>query len=44
MEYNEINMNQCGALRQDIDNFLTEMGYTWELISTEDILCIPINA
>lgn len=42
MEYNETNMKQCGVLRQDIDNFLQEMGYEWKLISSEDILCIPI--
>jgi FkbM family methyltransferase len=41
MEYNETNMRQCGALKQDIDDFLTEMGYEWTLISSEDILCIP---
>lgn len=41
MEYNETNMKQCGFCKQDIDNFLTEMGYTWQLVSTEDILCIP---
>lgn len=39
MEYNETNMKQCGILKQDVDNFLTEMGYEWALISSEDILC-----
>ena len=42
MEYNEINMQQCGVLKQQVDQFLTEMRYTWKLISNEDILCIPI--
>ncbi len=41
MEYNEINMKQCCVLKQDIDQFLKEMGYAWKLISSEDILCIP---
>jgi FkbM family methyltransferase len=41
IEYNEINMSQCDVNRQDIDSLLKEMGYTWELISSEDILCIP---
>lgn len=41
MEYNEINMGQCGVLKEDIDKFLKEMGYEWQLVSNEDILCIP---
>lgn len=41
MEYNETNMKQCGASKQDIDSFLQEMGYEWKLISSEDILCVP---
>jgi FkbM family methyltransferase len=41
MEYNETNMKQCGIQKQDVDTFLQEMGYTWKLISSEDILCIP---
>ncbi|HDY88772.1 MAG TPA: FkbM family methyltransferase, partial [bacterium] len=39
MEYNEINMRQCGVLKQDINNFLTEIGYEWTAISSDDILC-----
>ncbi len=42
MEYNETNMSQCGFTKQDVDNFLREMGYEWKLISSEDILCSPI--
>lgn len=42
MEYNEINMKQCGICKQDIDNLLAELGYEWRLISSEDILCVPI--
>jgi FkbM family methyltransferase len=41
MEYNEINMKQCGIQKNEVDNFLTDLGYEWSLISTEDILCIP---
>lgn len=41
MEYNETNMKQCGVKKIEIDNFLTEMGYEWKLISSEDILCTP---
>ena len=43
MECNEINMKQCGVHKADIDIFLAEMGYKWELISSEDILCVPIT-
>lgn len=43
MEYNETNMKQCGVRKQDVHTFLTEMGYTWKLISSEDILCTPIG-
>jgi FkbM family methyltransferase len=42
MEYNEINMAQCGVLKHEVNDFLTEMGYEWQLISSEDILCTPI--
>ena len=42
MEYNETNMKQCNVCNEDIHHFLTEMGYNWTLISTEDILCIPV--
>lgn len=41
MEYNETNMKQCGICKEEVDAFLREMGYTWELISSEDILCKP---
>jgi FkbM family methyltransferase len=44
MEYNETNMKQCNIFKKDIDDFLTRMGYTWKLISSEDILCIPISS
>lgn len=43
MEYNETNMKQCGVSRHDVDAFLNAMGYTWQLISSEDILCVPIQ-
>ena len=42
MEYNETNMKQCDILKKDVDEFLTEMGYQWKLVSSEDILCIPV--
>ncbi len=44
MEYNEINMKQCGVLKQEIDELLVEMGYEWKLISSEDILCVPTRS
>jgi len=43
MEYNETNMKQCNVRKQEIDDFLTEMGYKWTLVSSEDILCIPVT-
>lgn len=42
MEYNETNMNQCDIQKAQVDAFLQEMGYVFELISTEDILCCPV--
>jgi FkbM family methyltransferase len=42
MEYNETNMKQCHVLKEEVDAFLQEMGYTWELVSSEDILCFPL--
>lgn len=41
IEYNETNMKQCGVFKQELDQFLKDMGYEWKLISSEDILCIP---
>jgi FkbM family methyltransferase len=41
MEFNETNMKQCGIRKADIETFLRETGYTWKLISNEDLLCIP---
>jgi len=43
MEYNETNMKQCNVRKEEINDFLQTMGYEWELISSEDILCIPKN-
>ncbi len=42
MEFNETNMKQCGVHKADIETFLHEVGYTWKLISNEDLLCTPI--
>ncbi|MDR3645992.1 MAG: FkbM family methyltransferase [Candidatus Babeliales bacterium] len=42
MEYNETNMKQCNVLKEEIDQFFKDVGYEWKLISSEDILCIPI--
>jgi FkbM family methyltransferase len=41
IEYNDINMQQCSISKQELHAFLKELGYTWQLVSTEDILCIP---
>jgi FkbM family methyltransferase len=41
MEYNESHMKQCNVVKHEVDSFLQEMGYSWTLISSEDILCIP---
>lgn len=41
MEYNETNLNQCNSTKKEIDQLLTQLGYEWALISSEDILCIP---
>lgn len=43
MEFNEINMSQCNVQKSEIEQFLFEMGYRWQLVSSEDILCIPIS-
>ena len=42
MEYNEMNMKQCGVTKEEINQFLTEVGYTWKQISSDDILCLPL--
>lgn len=41
MEYNTTNMQQCNVTKEDIHHFLIEMGYTWEQVSSDDILCVP---
>lgn len=43
MEYNETNMRQCGVSKEDLDELLRTLGYQWQLVSTEDILCVPIS-
>lgn len=43
MEYNETNMQQCNASKEEIDALLTELGYQWKAVSHDDILCIPFN-
>ncbi len=43
MEYNETNMQQCHTKKAEIDAFLRDMGYEWALISSEDILCLPVE-
>jgi len=43
MEYNRTNMSQCNVTPEELDNLLNEMGYAWKLISSEDILCIPVS-
>ncbi len=42
MEYNETNMRQCGVSKDDLDALLRILGYSWQLVSAEDILCVPI--
>jgi FkbM family methyltransferase len=44
MEYNETNMRQCGVCKEDLHALLSSLGYTWQLVSTEDILCIPCRS
>ncbi|MES2122073.1 MAG: FkbM family methyltransferase [Chlamydiota bacterium] len=41
MEFNGTNMRQCGVSETEVCVLLEEMGYQWELVSTEDILCKP---
>lgn len=41
IEYNATNMRQCGFTKKNLEDFLIHMGYQWQLISSEDILCIP---
>jgi len=41
MEHNEQNMQQCNVRKNDIHSLLESLGYSWELVSHEDILCIP---
>lgn len=43
MEYNPINMRQCGVRKEEVEDFLSSIGYKWELVSSEDILCFPSN-
>lgn len=43
MEYNEINMRQCNISKEEIDEFLRSMGYEWTLVTSEDILCLPVQ-
>ena len=44
LEYNETNMRQCKIEKNQVDDLLKEMGYEWNLVSSEDILCIPIKS
>ena len=41
MEHNDTNMKQCNSTRDDMENFLHKLNYEWDLVSSEDILCIP---
>jgi len=43
MEYNMINMKQCNVLKEDVNKFLTQLGYEWKPVTCEDILCTPKN-
>lgn len=39
MEFSAVNMRQCGVTEADVCAFLNDLGYQWELVSSEDILC-----
>jgi FkbM family methyltransferase len=41
MEYNETNLQQCGASKLQINAYLEKLNYSWKLVSSEDILCLP---
>jgi hypothetical protein len=41
MEFNKENMQQCSVNENDICQFLKKIGYEWELVGHEDILCRP---
>jgi len=43
MEYYEKNMQQCNVHKDDIHAFLEILGYSWQLVSNADILCIPLK-
>jgi FkbM family methyltransferase len=43
MELNEQNLEQCRISSQDIYQFLEEIGYEWEFVGREDLLCKPIK-
>lgn len=42
MEYNDTNIRQCNVNKDEIGIFLQSLGYQWNLVSGEDILCVPI--
>lgn len=39
MANNKTNMKQCNVNKKTLYNFLQKMGYTWESVGLEDILC-----
>lgn len=41
MEFNGNNMAQCHVSPDQVTALLADLGYQWELISSEDILCTP---
>lgn len=41
MEFNLINLKQCGVDKDDVYKFLDDMGYEYKLVSNEDLLCLP---
>lgn len=43
MEFNEQNMQQCNVHPSELLNLLGELNYTWRAVSSEDLLCIPLD-
>jgi FkbM family methyltransferase len=41
IEWNKENMKQCHVVEEDLIKFLDEMGYKWDSVSQDDILCVP---
>jgi len=42
MEFNRDNMRQCCVSPDEIVQLLESLSYTWQFVSSEDILCTPV--